>query len=101
MRAKTTAAVTQAKVLWLMEMLFPNIGRRPIREVTPPELLAALRKIEAPGHHESSHRAKQKCGQIFRYAVATGRAERDISEDLRGALVPVVSRNHALPESVP
>jgi integrase len=95
MRAKTTAAVTQAKALWLMEMLFPHIGRRPIREVTPPELLAALRKIEARGHHESAHRAKQKCGQIFRYAIATGRAERDISADLRGALVPVISRNHA------
>jgi integrase len=95
MRAKTTAAVTQAKALWLMEMLFQHIGRRPIREVTPPELLAALRKIEARGHHESAHRARQKCGQIFRYAIATGRAERDISADLRGALVPVVSRNHA------
>ena len=95
MRAKTTAAVTQSKALWLMEMLFPHIGRRPIREVTPPELLAALRKIEARGHHESAHRAKQKCGQIFRYAIATGRAERDISADLRGALVPVVSRNHS------
>jgi integrase len=95
MRAKTTAAITQAKALWLLEMLFPHLGRRPIREVTPPELLSALRKIEARGHHESAHRAKQKCGQIFRYAIATGRAERDISADLRGALVPVVSHNHA------
>ena len=95
MRAKTTAAVTQAKALWLMEMLFPYIGRRPIREVMPPELLSALRKIEARGNHESAHRAKQQCGQIFRYAIATGRAERDISADLRGALVPVVTRNHA------
>jgi integrase len=95
MRAKTTAAVTQQKALWLLEMLFPRIGKRPIREVTPPELLAALRKIEAKGFHETAHRAKQKCGQIFRYAIATGRAERDISADLRGALVPVVARNHA------
>jgi integrase len=95
MRAKTTAAVTQQKALWLLEMLFPAIGKRPIREVTPPELLAALRKIEAKGFHETAHRAKQKCGQIFRYAIATGRAERDISADLRGALVPVVARNHA------
>jgi integrase len=65
------------------------------REVTPPELLAALGKIEARGNHESAQRAKQKCGQIFRYAIATGRAERDISADLRGALVPVIARNHA------
>jgi integrase len=58
-------------------------------------LLSALRKIESRGHHETAHRAKRKCGQIFRYAIATGRAERDISADLRGALVPVVARNHA------
>jgi hypothetical protein len=94
-RAKTSAAVTMQKAQWLLEMLFLRIGRRPIREVTPPELLAALRKIEARGHHETAHRAKQKCGQVFRYAIATGRAEWDISADLRGALVPVVSRNHA------
>jgi integrase len=94
-RAKTSAAVTMQKAQWLLEVLFSRIGRRPIREVTPPELLAALRKIEARGHHETAHRAKQKCGQMFRYAIATGRAERDISADLPGALVPVVSRNHA------
>jgi integrase len=76
-------------------LLFPRIGKRPIREVTPPDVVAALRKIEAKGFHETAHRAKQKCGQIFRYAIATGRAERDISADLRGALVPVVARNHA------
>jgi len=95
MRAKTMAAVTQQKAMWLLEMLFPRIGKRPIREVTPPELLAALRKIEAKGFHETAHRANQKCRQIFRYAIATGRAERDISADLRGALIPVVARNHA------
>jgi len=95
MRAKTTAAVTQQKAQWLLEMIFPYIGKRPIREVTPPELLSALRKIESRGHHETAHRAKQKCGQIFRYAIATGRAERDMSADLRGALVPVIARNHA------
>jgi integrase len=60
-----------AKALWLLEMLFPRIGKRPIREVTPPELLAALRKIEARGHHETAHRAKQKCGQVFRYAIGS------------------------------
>jgi integrase len=44
----------------------------------PPELLAALRKIEERGYHETAHRAKQKSGQVFRYAILTGRAERDI-----------------------
>jgi integrase len=94
-RAKTTATITQQKATWLLEQIFAEIGSRPIREVAAPELLAALRKIEARGHHESAHRAKQKCGQVFRYAIATGRAERDISADLRGALVPVVAKNHA------
>jgi len=94
-RAKTTAAITQQKATWLLEQIFSDIGSRPIREVSAPELLAALRKIEARGHHESAHRAKQKCGQVFRYAIATGRTERDISSDLRGALVPVVSKSHA------
>jgi integrase len=74
---------------------FAEIGSRPIREVAAPELLAALRKIEARGHHESADRANQKYGQVVRYAIATGRAERDISADLRGALVPVVAKNHA------
>jgi hypothetical protein len=66
LRAKTSAAVTMQKARWLLEMIFPRIGKRPIREVTPPELLAALRKIESRGHHETAHRAKQKCGQVFR-----------------------------------
>jgi integrase len=94
-RAKTTAAITQQKATWLLEQIFAEIGSRPIREVAAPELLAALRKIETRAHYETAHRAKQKCGQVFRYAIATGRAERDISSDLRGALVPVVSKNHA------
>jgi len=95
LRAKTSAAITMRKAQWLLEMIFPRIGKRPIREVTAPELLAALRKIESRGHHETAHRAKQKCGQVFRYAIATGRADRDITADLRGALAPVISQNHA------
>ena len=56
-------------------MIFPKLGKRPISKITAPDLLAALRKIEARGAHETTHRAKQRCGQIFRYAIATGRAE--------------------------
>jgi integrase len=66
--------------------LFPVLGSRPIASITPPELLAALRRIESRGAIETAHRAKQKAGEIFRYAVATGRAERDPSNDLKGAL---------------
>jgi integrase len=69
--------------------IFPWLGGRPIAEVTAPELLAALRRIEGRGAVDTAHRARQVCGQIFRYAIATGRAERDPSTDLRGALAPV------------
>jgi integrase len=69
--------------------VFPWLGSRPIAEITPPELLAVLRRVENKGVHETAHRAQQNCGQVFRYAIATGRAERDPSADLRGALAPV------------
>ncbi|MDH4318344.1 MAG: integrase arm-type DNA-binding domain-containing protein, partial [Desulfobulbaceae bacterium] len=68
--------------------IFPWLGARPIAEITPPELLAVLRRIESQGILETAHRAQQNCGQVFRYAIATGRAERDPSADLRGALTP-------------
>ncbi len=69
--------------------IFPWLGPRPIAEITPPELLAVLRRVESKGILETAHRAQQNCGQVFRYAIATGRAERDPSADLRGALAPV------------
>jgi integrase len=69
--------------------IFPWLGSRPIAEISPPELLAVLRRVENKGVFETAHRAKQNCGQVFRYAIATGRAERDPSADLRGALTPV------------
>ena len=75
--------------------IFPWLGARPVTDITPPELLAALRKIEARGAVETAHRAHQNCGQVFRYAVATGRAERDPCGDLRGALPPVKQEHHA------
>lgn len=57
--------------------------------VTPPELLAVIRRVESRGAVESAHRLLQSCVQVFRYAVATGRAERDPAADLKGALPPV------------
>lgn len=74
--------------------VFPWIGNRPIAEITAPALLAAIRKIEARGALETAHRALACCGQVFRYAVATGRAERDPTGDLRGALPPVKRDKH-------
>lgn len=75
--------------------IFPWLGPRPIAEIRAPELLAALRRIESRGAQETAHRAMQNCGQVFRYAVATGRAERDPTGDLRGALPPPKEKHHA------
>lgn len=74
--------------------VFPWIGARPIVEINAPILLVAIRKIEARGALETAHRALATCGQVFRYAVATGRAERDPTGDLRGALPPVRKDRH-------
>ena len=75
--------------------IFPWIGGRPIADVTAPELLAAMRRIENRGALETAHRALGNCGQVFRYAIATGRATRDPSGDLRGALPPVKGEHFA------
>ncbi|CAA0125330.1 Prophage integrase IntS [Halioglobus japonicus] len=74
--------------------LFTVLGSRPIASITSHELLAALRRIEGRGAYDIAHRAKQTAGQVFRYAVATGRAERDPSGDLRGALKPKRQKKH-------
>lgn len=74
--------------------LYPVLGNRPVASITAPELLAALRRIEARGANDIAHRAKQTAGQIFCYAVATGRAERDPSGDLKGALKPRRKKKH-------
>jgi integrase len=66
--------------------VFPAIGRRPIAELEPPELLDMLRKVEKRGVNETARRLKQLVGQIFRFAVVTGRANRDPSADLKDAL---------------
>ena len=68
--------------------VFPWIGGKPVADLNAPEVLSTIRRIEARGRLETAHRALQSCGQVFRYAVATGRAERDPTGDLRGALPP-------------
>lgn len=83
------AASHAGKIIQRLENdVFPWIGGRPIADVTPPELLTVLRRIENRGALDTAHRVKQDCGRIFRYAVATGRAERDPAADLRGAMPP-------------
>lgn len=72
---------------------FPWIGSKPIVEITVPDILAVLRRVEGRGTIDTAHRVGQACGQVFRYAIATGRAERDPTRDLRGAL-PTVKQEH-------
>lgn len=66
--------------------VFPWMGSRPIAEITAPEVLAVLRRIDARGARYTAHKAKSEISQCFRYAIATGRAERDPCPDLRGAI---------------
>jgi integrase len=83
------------KLGWLEDFLFPYMGRHPIAKITPPDLLAALKRIEARGFRETAHRARSTASNVFRFAVASRRAERDVSADLRGALAPVITTNRA------
>jgi len=75
--------------------VFPWIGDKQIAKVTAPELLSLIQRIEKRGAIETAHRALGNCGQVFRYAIATGRAERDLSSDLRGALPPAKGEHFA------
>jgi integrase len=86
------APATLTKTRWLLDFAFPAFGDRPVAEITARELLALLREIEGRGLYETAKRLRSTCGMVFRYAIATGRAERDPSMDLRGALTtPPVS----------
>lgn len=84
--AKSTS--TASKNNYLLGFAFVAFGDRPITRITPPMVLAVCREQEDKSHHETAHRIKAKCSQVFRYAVATGRLERDPTVDLRGALAP-------------
>lgn len=75
--------------------VFSKIGTRPISDITAPELLSVVRQIENRGAGDLAKRILQNCGQVFRYAIASGRAERDPTGDLRGALKAVKRKNHA------
>lgn len=75
--------------------VFPWIGGNPIAEITAPDLLTVARRIENRGAVETAHRAMQNCGQVFRYAIATGRATHNPAPDLKGALPPVKSEHMA------
>ncbi|MBG6118149.1 MULTISPECIES: tyrosine-type recombinase/integrase [unclassified Sphingobium] len=78
--------VTLSKIRWLLAKAYPRIGSRPVAKITPQEALTVLRSIEATGRYESARRMRSVLGRVFRYAIATTRAEMDPSRDLRGAL---------------
>ena len=75
--------------------VFPYLGATPVAQVDAPAILDALRRIEARGTLETAHRVRSLVGQILRYAIATGRATRDASADLRGALPQPQVKHHA------
>jgi len=89
-----------ADVLHRLEIdIFPQIGKRPIAEITPMNALAVLRKIEERGANDLCRRVMQYCGQIMRYAIVTGRTERNPFGDLKDALKPVRRKHYAAIES--
>jgi integrase len=91
------SAVTLKKNRWLIDFITPTLGRRPITEITAHELLAVLRTVEMRGRHETAKRMRAICSQVFRYAIATARADRDVAADLKGALtVPKVTHRAAI-----
>lgn len=93
---KRLAATTYEKAEWMLtEFVFPWMGARPMLEIDAPDVLALLRRIEQRGKLETAQRVKQRCSQVFRYAVATGRAKRDPCPDLRGALITPKTEHHA------
>ena len=97
LKTKTTRVEsTQGKLAtWLEKDIFPTIGNKSVSTIKPRDVLQAVRKMEARGAIETAHRIKQICGQIFRYAVATGAAERDVTADLKGAIAPVPKTHYA------
>lgn len=81
------AAITLDKIRWLLGMAYPMIGSLPIADISPQEVLAVLRKVEATGRYESARRMRSVLSRVFRYGIATARTDRDVAADLRGALI--------------
>ena len=90
------AATTHGKLsAWLTKDVFPAIGSKPIASTSPRDVLTMLQKVEARGTVDSAHQIKQLCGRIFRFAVATGLAERDVTVDLKGALAQPMQTHYS------
>lgn len=87
LRLKERSESTIEKNIWLFDHVRPELGRRLMSEIAAPDLLAVLRKVEARGRYETANRLRGTLSSLFRYAIATGRADRDPASDLRGALI--------------
>lgn len=94
--AAERASTTQDKITsWLERDVIPFIGKMPISTIGPRDVLGALRVMESRGALDSVQRVKQVCGQVFRYAVACGSAERDVTQDLKGSLAKAAPSHFA------
>ena len=97
LRKEGKAEVTLKKKLWLLDMANADFGDRPVTAITAADILTTLRKVEAKGNYETAKRLRSTIGQVFRYAIATARAENDPTYGLRGALIaPKVSHMAAV-----
>lgn len=102
LRRERRADTTLSKAQWLFSFVNPILGPRPIAEITAAEVLGVLRKVEARGTFETARRLRSTVGSVFRYAIATARAETDPTLALRGALAaPKVKSRAAVTTSVP
>ena len=93
--ASWSRGYTNKTLASLEKDLFPWLGKQPIADIKAPALLECLRKIEERGAGEVARKLRGQAGEIWRYAIATGRADRDVAADLRGALKPQISKNYA------
>ena len=93
--ADRTAGTQKKRLTWLEKDVFPFVGSMPIANIGPRDVLGALRIMEGRGALDAVQRVKQVCGQVFRYAVATGSAEHDVTQDLKGALTTATPSHFA------
>jgi integrase len=93
--AKRAESTRQKVAGWLENDVFPYIGKAAVSTLKPRDVLVCIQRMETRGVHESAHRVKQICGQVLRFAVATGLTERDVTADLKGALTVPLRGNYA------
>lgn len=94
LRKEGRAPATLAQTEWILRLASGPLGKRRLAEITAPDVLAAIRPLEADGKHTTAARMRSICGRVFRYGIATGRCDRDPAADLRGALISPKESHH-------